>query len=128
MAAGSERLHHESASASGCTIRVSSSARSRCAVPCAPAPASIFMLLPGGSGTYGGLQTSSCGFAVRRRLSVPADHKSDCANLDRSLKPSARAFRAATSAASLSMRSEEHTSELQSPMYLVCRLLLEKKK
>src|SRR5215210_151116 len=27
-----------------------------------------------------------------------------------------------------SSRSEEHTSELQSPMYLVCRLLLEKKK
>src|SRR5437763_5166015 len=25
-------------------------------------------------------------------------------------------------------RSEEHTSELQSPMYLVCRLLLQKKK
>src|SRR5437762_8495828 len=29
---------------------------------------------------------------------------------------------------SVSRRSEEHTSELQSPMYLVCRLLLEKKK
>ena len=28
----------------------------------------------------------------------------------------------------LEARSEEHTSELQSPMYLVCRLLLEKKK
>src|SRR5437764_9103217 len=28
----------------------------------------------------------------------------------------------------LDHRSEEHTSELQSPMYLVCRLLLEKKK
>src|SRR5437763_3720864 len=28
----------------------------------------------------------------------------------------------------LDIRSEEHTSELQSPMYLVCRLLLEKKK
>src|ERR1017187_8328424 len=27
----------------------------------------------------------------------------------------------------LCIRSEEHTSELQSPMYLVCRLLLEKK-
>src|SRR5437762_6633585 len=27
----------------------------------------------------------------------------------------------------LFIRSEEHTSELQSPMYLVCRLLLEKK-
>src|SRR5436189_4680668 len=29
---------------------------------------------------------------------------------------------------SRTLRSEEHTSELQSPMYLVCRLLLEKKK
>src|SRR5436189_5694018 len=29
---------------------------------------------------------------------------------------------------STELRSEEHTSELQSPMYLVCRLLLEKKK
>src|SRR5437762_11080937 len=28
----------------------------------------------------------------------------------------------------ISQRSEEHTSELQSPMYLVCRLLLEKQK
>src|SRR3712207_7307915 len=31
------------------------------------------------------------------------------------------------SAASVSFRSEEHTSELQSRQYLVCRLLLEKK-
>src|SRR5437764_3003060 len=30
--------------------------------------------------------------------------------------------------AELVARSEEHTSELQSPMYLVCRLPLEKKK
>src|SRR5438876_8815582 len=29
---------------------------------------------------------------------------------------------------SFSRRSEEHTSELQSPVHLVCRLLLEKKK
>src|SRR5437764_10151227 len=29
-------------------------------------------------------------------------------------------------AAGKARRSEEHTSELQSPMYLVCRLLLEK--
>src|SRR5690348_17737544 len=29
---------------------------------------------------------------------------------------------------SSSSRSEEHTSELQSPVHLVCRLLLEKKK
>src|SRR5205823_13766367 len=34
----------------------------------------------------------------------------------------------ALSVASLAPRSEEHTSELQSLAYLVCRLLLEKKK
>src|SRR3712207_6956525 len=33
-----------------------------------------------------------------------------------------------SSAAGASRRSEEHTSELQSRQYLVCRLLLEKKK
>src|SRR5205823_9964601 len=33
-----------------------------------------------------------------------------------------------TIGSSISMRSEEHTSELQSLAYLVCRLLLEKKK
>src|SRR5688500_19678678 len=36
--------------------------------------------------------------------------------------------RAQRSAASAAPRSEEHTSELQSPCNLVCRLLLEKKK
>src|SRR2546426_7233628 len=33
-----------------------------------------------------------------------------------------------TSTGIVSLRSEEHTSELQSPCNLVCRLLLEKKK
>src|SRR5690348_18023010 len=33
-----------------------------------------------------------------------------------------------TLARTLGLRSEEHTSELQSPVHLVCRLLLEKKK
>src|SRR2546429_5848739 len=36
--------------------------------------------------------------------------------------------RAAPIAIALSRRSEEHTSELQSRLHLVCRLLLEKKK
>src|SRR5438552_14867993 len=46
----------------------------------------------------------------------------------------ARDWEAATAAATrggirvVNMRSEEHTSELQSPDHLVCRLLLEKKK
>ena len=35
---------------------------------------------------------------------------------------------APTGSVASATRSEEHTSELQSPMYLVCRLLLEKKK
>src|SRR5690348_17789236 len=34
----------------------------------------------------------------------------------------------ALAAVRLQLRSEEHTSELQSPVHLVCRLLLEKKK
>src|SRR5437764_2398021 len=51
--------------------------------------------------------------AARQRLSRRA----------RSAPPSRAAPRAAAG-----RRSEEHTSELQSPMYLVCRLLLEKKK
>src|SRR5690348_18210629 len=33
-----------------------------------------------------------------------------------------------TSNSTSNVRSEEHTSELQSPVHLVCRLLLEKKK
>src|SRR5262250_3367039 len=41
---------------------------------------------------------------------------------------SAPARRAAARTPTTATRSEEHTSELQSPMYLVCRLLLEKKK
>src|SRR5436189_6343460 len=37
-------------------------------------------------------------------------------------------YKSTEDAAAIRLRSEEHTSELQSPMYLVCRLLLEKKK
>src|SRR3712207_7034451 len=42
--------------------------------------------------------------------------------------PDARAARVAGPPSSRGPRSEEHTSELQSRQYLVCRLLLEKKK
>src|SRR5713226_6229948 len=40
----------------------------------------------------------------------------------------ARCARASPTTPSTASRSEEHTSELQSPVHLVCRLLLEKKK
>src|SRR5437762_11028622 len=51
--------------------------------------------------------------------------------LFRSVRVGAGGFaqqRSTSSATPARPRSEEHTSELQSPMYLVCRLLLEKKK
>src|SRR5690348_17469050 len=43
------------------------------------------------------------------------------------LRCSSTSLSRSSSALSL-LRSEEHTSELQSPVHLVCRLLLEKKK
>src|SRR5256885_4197664 len=45
-----------------------------------------------------------------------------------SCNPSATVNRNSVPRPSASARSEEHTSELQSPCNLVCRLLLEKKK
>src|SRR4051794_41191675 len=47
------------------------------------------------------------------------------ATLQRSLEQDADRF---TRMGRNILRSEEHTSELQSPVHLVCRLLLEKKK
>src|SRR2546426_9094884 len=45
-----------------------------------------------------------------------------------SVDPHHRGSREAVTWRSVRVRSEEHTSELQSPCNLVCRLLLEKKK
>src|SRR5687767_15630826 len=53
---------------------------------------------------------------LHRNAGLPADHH-------RSEEPLAR-----ERAVAVPWRSEEHTSELQSLAYLVCRLLLEKKK
>src|SRR5438876_5555080 len=45
------------------------------------------------------------------------------------MSPSRKSWTSRSSCrSSNSLRSEEHTSELQSPVHLVCRLLLEKKK
>src|SRR3712207_8581213 len=58
----------------------------------------------------------------------PRGHRPDVAALDllARLGPAAGLFRVGQGR--LEIRSEEHTSELQSRQYLVCRLLLEKKK
>src|SRR2546430_7219159 len=53
------------------------------------------------------------------------------ARLPRTLRAAywaARPFRSVPLLAAVALRSEEHTSELQSQSNLVCRLLLEKKK
>src|SRR3712207_7769602 len=59
----------------------------------------------------------------RRWRSAPSKSLSS-----RRLSPIARSAVARSAATSALRRSEEHTSELQSRQYLVCRLLLEKKK
>src|SRR6476661_11268019 len=53
---------------------------------------------------------------------------SDDVATDTAPDPSSSSRRASSSTSSTSCRSEEHTSELQSHLNLVCRLLLEKKK
>src|SRR5258708_12073734 len=68
-----------------------------------------------------------------RSLSVVYDDASTVAVFATSLLRTTRTFRTAqafcsTARSKLEPRSEEHTSELQSPDHLVCRLLLEKKK
>src|SRR2546426_7157886 len=55
-----------------------------------------------------------------------ADHPGAAARLEEDR--SHRASGGSLTAHSPGLRSEEHTSELQSPCNLVCRLLLEKKK
>src|SRR3989449_1792167 len=64
-----------------------------------------------------------------RRASTPRYRVSRCANA--SYGPSMRStvsHGAISSPSYSAYRSEEHTSELQSRLHLVCRLLLEKKK
>src|SRR5690606_39521236 len=69
--------------------------------------------------------SSVCGFTRRSRTSSIRALSSSSRSASCS---SVSANAAATSLASCHVRSEEHTSELQSRENLVCRLLLEKKK
>src|SRR3712207_8255709 len=65
---------------------------------------------------------------ARPRLTEP---RVPTAPFPRSAQPASgkdQPFGATAGSATVRYRSEEHTSELQSRQYLVCRLLLEKKK
>src|SRR3712207_7646714 len=55
-------------------------------------------------------------------------HRPRSSRSSRILLPPGRSSEHRGCVTSTSLRSEEHTSELQSRQYLVCRLLLEKKK
>src|SRR5205823_6264417 len=68
--------------------------------------------------------------AVRARHGRDAPRLADRLDAGRQLAGERRAgaHRDAVRARHMGLRSEEHTSELQSLAYLVCRLLLEKKK
>src|SRR5437762_5404797 len=75
---------------------------------------------PDGKGWSGNRSVGSRG-ASRGRAALATPRRHPILDQLRCLDRLAREHRGAA-------RSEEHTSELQSPMYLVCRLLLEKKK
>src|SRR5256885_12231242 len=80
-----------------------------------------------------GLRCLACGRRLDEALAVVGSLRClDCRASNAALKTQLiagpeRTARAG-SASGLRRRSEEHTSELQSPCNLVCRLLLEKKK
>src|SRR5256885_6228664 len=80
----------------------------------------LFRSAPGGLGAF---RTSANGGALRRRGSLAV---TGCGFARR--QPSAGSQRRQNRQRRAAERSEEHTSELQSPCNLVCRLLLEKKK
>src|SRR2546425_9259954 len=63
----------------------------------------------------------------RRRRFEPGSPSSRARKEEESGRPG-RSIRRGPAAEPAARRSEEHTSELQSLAYLVCRLLLEKKK
>src|SRR2546422_7266896 len=64
---------------------------------------------------------------VRESIGSPVNEMRSRASRRPSASPEARSMRKTVGAAAR-LRSEEHTSELQSRLHLVCRLLLEKKK
>src|SRR5690242_20928721 len=76
-------------------------------------------------GTAAGARGAACGQGQHRRQAGQRNRQA-WTHLDHHLVP----FRGmlASKGPAMSRRSEEHTSELQSHVNLVCRLLLEKKK
>src|SRR3712207_7475028 len=81
---------------------------------------------------YTTLFRSGCGPllpAFQRAGAAPSSRGAPARGMETRMSPArVRPPRGAALAILAALRSEEHTSELQSRQYLVCRLLLEKKK
>src|SRR2546422_4031645 len=77
---------------------------------------------------YTTLFRSSCRYPCRRRSSCPMGVRSANERWCSRNEPLHYYSREAHCDCTNAHRSEEHTSELQSRLHLVCRLLLEKKK
>src|SRR3989449_8459670 len=68
------------------------------------------------------------GYVIMSAASVSLCSAALARRSPRSMLPLASACTGTTRSPAITARSEEHTSELQSRLHLVCRLLLEKKK
>src|SRR3712207_8505147 len=66
--------------------------------------------------------------AVQGQMSLPRTAVDRQYSTTLNIRETRRAYEAFRTGVLHELRSEEHTSELQSRQYLVCRLLLEKKK
>src|SRR3712207_8498952 len=72
--------------------------------------------------------TQAVAAARRDARHVPADWRRQLRAIARELRGLSGLAPVRLPESGIGLRSEEHTSELQSRQYLVCRLLLEKKK
>src|SRR3712207_7455906 len=79
---------------------------------------------------YTTLFRSACAWGATQTVSSAGSTTSFSCEFqnDSSSRPTTNSTRRDSPGPSATRRSEEHTSELQSRQYLVCRLLLEKKK
>src|SRR5437762_11441690 len=108
-----------------------------CVIPhisCATAKARLIEAMPRPVALFSGLMNSACDWRTPKtsaNTSAAAAMIHHCLRSNRMRPYAGRSLpqrQHCVNCGSHSSRSEEHTSELQSPMYLVCRLLLEKKK
>src|SRR5437763_3591320 len=91
----------------------------------------LILFLSVGGATHGGFaQSANDPAGSAYAFATPAEGRAILSTRDEYVRTMSALERSAQlrTGDKVDERSEEHTSELQSPMYLVCRLLLEKKK